>query len=181
MAVLLLVLAGCTAVPAGLTAVKPFEAERYLGRWFEIARLDHSFERGLTDVSADYEFRADGTLSVVNRGYDPSKGEWRVARGRARFRGAADTASLVVCFFWPFCGGYHVIELDRQHYGYALVAGPSRSYLWILAREPRLSPELLQALVARAAQLGFDTAGLIYVTHRGERQLQRGLQISTPP
>ncbi|MCU0937483.1 MAG: lipocalin family protein, partial [Gammaproteobacteria bacterium] len=108
---------GCsTAPPEGVVAVTPFDVRRYEGRWFEIARLDHAFERGLTDVSAIYRLRPDGSVEVVNRGYDPSKGRWREAVGTARFTGAADRGSLKVSFFGPFYGGYHVVALDQQQY-----------------------------------------------------------------
>lgn len=167
-AVLVLWLTGCTGIPDGVEPVRGFELEHYLGRWHEIARLDHSFERGLTDVTATYARRSDGGVDVLNRGFDPAKGEWRAANGRAYFLGDASVASLKVTFFWPFYGGYHVIALDRAHYRYALVAGPSRDYLWILAREPRLSKAVMSELIAVAQANGFDTKALIYVTHQRE-------------
>ena len=154
---------GCVGAPPGVEPLTGFEPQRYLGTWYEIARLDHSFERGLTRVSAHYSTRADGGLDVLNRGFDPAKGEWREARGRAYFTGGRDTAALKVSFFGPFYGGYNVIALDRADYGYALVCGPDRSYLWILARTPRLDATVRDALVARARELGFDTGKLIYV------------------
>jgi len=156
---------GCTRVPAGLTPVAGFDSQRYLGTWHEIARLDHSFERGLTNVSAEYTARPDGGITVVNRGYDPAAGKWRQVRGVARFRGDRAVGSLRVCFFWPFWGGYHVIALDEKDYRYALVAGPSRSYLWILAREPKLAPDVYSGLVAKAKEWGFATEKLIRVEH----------------
>jgi len=154
---------GCVGAPPGIAPLTGFDPERYLGTWYEIARLDHGFERGLTRVSARYSARADGGLDVLNRGFDPAKGEWREARGRAYFTGSRDTAALKVSFFGPFYGGYNVIELDRAGYGYALVCGPDLSYLWILARTPRLDPAVRDRLVARARELGFDTGKLIFV------------------
>ena len=100
-----MLLAGCTRVPAGLRPVTGFDSQRYLGKWYEIARLDHSFERGLTNVTAEYAVRPDGSISVVNRGYSPRAGKWRQVRGVARFRGDKTVGSLSVCFFWPFWGG----------------------------------------------------------------------------
>jgi apolipoprotein D and lipocalin family protein len=167
-ALLVSVVAGCTGIPAGVEPVRGFELERYLGRWYEIARLDHSFERGLTDVTATYTLRGDGGIDVVNRGFDAAKQEWREATGRAYFLGDAGVASLKVTFFWPFYGGYHVIALDQVHYRYALVAGPSRDYLWILAREKRLPETVMKDLLAVAQATGFDTKALIWVTHRRE-------------
>lgn len=162
---LLALLAGCTGVPEGITPVRGFDALRYLGTWHEIARLDHRFERGLSAISATYTARDDGGIQVVNRGYDAARGEWREALGRAYFIGARDVASLKVSFFGPFYGGYHVFALD-PNYQWALVSGPSRQYLWILARQPRLPAELLGQLVDTARQAGFDTDALIYPAAR---------------
>ena len=155
------VLAGCTAVPTGVEPVRGFDLERYLGTWHEIARLDHSFERGLTNVTATYAKTDDGGVGVLNRGFDPLKGQWKEAQGRAYFLQGPDIASLKVSFFGPFYGGYHVFALDPD-YRWAMVAGPSREYLWILAREPQLPPDVLADLLETAAQAGFDTGSLIY-------------------
>lgn len=155
-------LAGCAhRPPSGLSAVTPFAGERYLGRWYEIARLDHWYERGLTDVRAVYRRQADGTLEVINRGYDPTLGEWRQAVGRALCVGDPQRASLKVSFFGPFYGGYHVVALDSE-YRWALVVGDSRDAFWILARERSIPPELRETLLARARALGIDTAALIW-------------------
>lgn len=160
----LALLAGCSlAPPAGIRAVDGFDLERYLGTWYEIARLDHSFERGLIRVSAHYSRRADGGIEVLNRGYNPAQGRWKEARGRAYPLETADRGSLKVSFFGPFYGGYHVIALDRQEYRYALVSGSSRNYLWILARTPTLEPVVLQRLVAQAEALGFAVDELLLV------------------
>ncbi len=159
---LLALLAGCAGVPKGVTPVTGFEPERYLGVWHEVARLDHSFERGLTGVTAEYSARADGGLDVVNRGYDAASGKWKEVRGRAYFTGPRDAGRLKVSFFRPFYGGYNILELDRQGYSYSLVCGPNRSYLWILARTPDLPAEIKERLAARARELGFDAAALVY-------------------
>lgn len=166
---LLLLLPGCsdTAVPDGVTPVRGFEPERYLGKWYEIARLDHSFERGLQRVTAEYRRRDDGGIDVINRGYNPATGEWKEAHGRAYFLHGRDVASLKVSFFGPFYGGYHVIALDRQDYDYALVSGPDRDYLWILARSPSLEQDILTTLTDRARSLGYAVEDLIYVSHDG--------------
>jgi len=157
-------LAGCARIPDGIEAVGGFDAERYLGTWYEVARLDHRFERGLDNITANYTARDDGGIDVLNRGFDRARGEWREARGRARFVGPRDTAMLEVSFFGPFYGGYNVVDLDPG-YQLALVAGPTRKYLWILARRPDPPRPTVERLVARAAELGFDTSELIYVTH----------------
>ena len=157
--------AGCTGIPDGVTVVQNFELERYLGTWYEIARLDHRFERGLSNVTATYTPRDDGGLHVVNRGYDESAGEWDEATGKAYFVGEADVGRLKVSFFGPFYGAYNILELDREAYQYALVAGPNRSYLWILTRSPNPDPATVARLVATAAELGFPTGELIRVQH----------------
>ena len=160
------VLAGCASMqpPQGLAAVSPFDLARYEGRWYELARLDHSFERGMTDVSATYQRQSDGSVRVVNRGFDVAKNQWRQAVGKALFTGDANTASLKVSFFGPFYGGYHVAALDAG-YQWALVVGPDRSYCWILSRTKQLAPALREQIVARANALGIDTQALIWVTH----------------
>jgi apolipoprotein D and lipocalin family protein len=160
-----LMLGSCTRIPTGLYPVSGFEADRYLGKWYEIARLDHSFERNLSNVTAEYAWRDGGEITVVNRGFDEKKGKWREARGVARFLGDKDLGSLKVSFFGPFWGGYHVIALDKQDYRYSMVTGPNRSYLWILSREKTLEGTLLSDLISRAERLGFDTKELIYVEH----------------
>ena len=156
---------GCTGIPDGVEAVQGFELDRYLGTWYEIARLDHSFERGLTSVTAEYSMREDGGVRVVNRGYDASAGKWDDAVGKAYFVDTPDVGRLRVSFFGPFYGGYNVIELDSEQYGYSMVAGPDRSYLWILARTPDLDASVVDRLVARARELGFATDELIFVEH----------------
>lgn len=152
-----------TQPPAGMTPVGPFQIERYLGKWYEIARLDHSFERGLSDVSATYRLQDDGSVQVVNRGFDGKRNEWREAVGRALFTGDPTRASLKVSFFGPFYGGYHVIALDQKDYRWAMVVGPDRDYLWILARDRQLAPDVRQQLLRQARELGFDVASLIWV------------------
>ncbi|MDD2604873.1 MAG: lipocalin family protein [Desulfobacterales bacterium] len=167
-ALLVLLLAGCVGVPEGIEPVGSFQLERYLGRWYEIARLDHSFERGLSHVSADYEMRGDGGVRVINRGFSAAESRWKEAEGKAVFVDRPDRGYLKVSFFGPFYGSYVVFELDRENYQYALVSGPDRSYLWILARTPRLAPEVIDRLVQKAKAAGFDTDGLIFVEH-GEK------------
>jgi len=158
-------LLGCTGVPTGLEPVSGFDGERYLGRWYEIARLDHSFERDLSNVSAMYTAKENGGISVLNRGYNEKSGNWEQIAGNARFIDDESVGSLKVSFFGPFYGGYHVIELDRVDYSYAMVSGPSLSYLWILARTPVMDEAIYSGLVSRAAELGFDTTKLIRVKH----------------
>ena len=119
--------------PRGVTVVNNFDAKRYLGTWYEIARFDHRFERGLEKVTATYSLRDDGGLNVINKGYNPDREMWQQSEGKAYFTGAPTRAALKVSFFGPFYGGYNVIALDRE-YRHALVCGPDRDYLWILSR-----------------------------------------------
>lgn len=159
-----LLLSACSTLPpAGISPVNSFELQRYSGKWYEIARLDHSFERGLSDVSASYAPKVDGSVSVINRGFDGETGRWKQAEGRALFNGDPHSASLKVSFFGPFYGGYHVVALDPD-YRWSMVAGNDRSYLWILSRDKHLSNEVLSKLLAQARQLGFDTDKLIRVS-----------------
>ena len=164
----LLFLTGCTGVPEGVEPVRGFELERYLGTWYEIARLDHSFERGLSDVTATYAMREDGGVRVLNRGYSISEQSWNEAEGKAYFVGDEGVGHLKVSFFGPFYGAYVVFGLDREDYQYAFVAGPDTSYLWLLAREPQVSEQVLQRFITRAGELGFATDELIYVEHSGK-------------
>jgi apolipoprotein D and lipocalin family protein len=161
-ALAILLLPGCAGIPGGLDSVSGFLPERYLGRWYEIARLDHRFERGLVNVTAEYRKRADGDITVTNRGFDPKEGKWREAKGLAKFVGDPSRGRLKVSFFGPFYGGYNIVALDEQ-YRWAMVVGPTTDYLWILSRTPQLDKRTLEALVAKAKAAGFATDQLIYV------------------
>lgn len=161
----LFTLNACVSIPDGVEPVTGVDLEKYLGTWYEIARLDHSFEKGLSNVTATYSKRDDGGIRVINRGFNAENRIWEEAEGKAYFVGDPDVGRLKVSFFGPFYGGYNIVELDKQNYQYALVAGPNRSYLWILARQPNMDAETLKRLVARAKSLGFDTDQLIYVSH----------------
>lgn len=158
-------LCSCLGYPEGVEPVRGFELDRYLGRWYEIARLDHSFERGLQQVTAEYALQPDGSVSVVNRGYSPERDEWRQASGVARFVRGADEGYLKVSFFGPFYGSYVVFELDQEEYQWAFVSGPNTSYLWLLARAPDPGPGVVERFESRARALGFDTSALIRVDH----------------
>ena len=150
------------AMPEGATAVTGFSLERYLGTWYEIARLDHRFERGLTQVTATYSLREDGGVKVLNRGFKEKKAKWSEATGKAYFVETPDIGRLKVSFFGPFYGAYNIIALEPDNYSYALVIGNSTKYMWILAREPVLKPAVLEGLLETARELGFATDELIY-------------------
>ena len=159
-----------TAPPEGVIPVAGFAPERYLGTWFEIARLDNSFERGLTHVTATYGQNPDGSLSVLNRGFNAQSGTWKEARGTARFRESADVGSLAVTFFRPFSGGYHIFALDRENYTWAAVSGPSKKYFWILSRTREMPEDIRKRLVAKAQKLGFRMDKLIMTDQSPEAQ-----------
>jgi apolipoprotein D and lipocalin family protein len=157
-------LSGCLAVPDGIEPVDNFELNRYLGKWYEIARLDHSFERGLEAVSAEYSLRDDGGIRVINSGYNTDTQANQEAEGRAYFVDQPNLGYLKVSFFGPFFGSYVIFELD-ENYQYAFIAGNTTNYLWLLARTPEVSQELVNQFISRATQLGFDTSQLVFVDH----------------
>jgi apolipoprotein D and lipocalin family protein len=161
-----LLLSACTGLPAGIEPVTGFDIDRYTGRWYEIARLDHSFERGLSQVTADYRLNDDGSVQVINRGFDARKGEWKEAKGRARFVGEADRGHLKVSFFGPFYGAYVIYELDHDDYQYAFITSYKRDFLWLLARTPQIDEAWKQRFVQGAESLGFATGQLIWVEHQ---------------
>ncbi|NIO43309.1 MAG: lipocalin [Burkholderiales bacterium] len=163
--VLISAVSACTGVPKDVVPVKGFELERYLGKWYEIARLDHRFERGLVNVTAEYTLRDDGGIRVVNRGLRSDVNEWSEIEGKAYFVGPEDVGHLKVSFFGPFYASYVVFGLDEQDYQYAFVSGNSTSYLWLLSRTPAASDEVLALFKARALELTFNLESLIYVSH----------------
>ena len=122
-------LTACTGLPEGVQPVDNFDANRYLGKWYEIARLDHSFERGLDNVSAEYTLRDGGGISVINKGYDTVNKQWKSAKGKAYFVKGENSGHLKVSFFGPFYGSYVIFDLDDKDYSYAYIAGYICSYM----------------------------------------------------
>ncbi len=163
-----LFIAACTGIPDRVIPVSDFDLDRYLGTWYEIARLDHSFERGMTHVTAEYSLRMDGGVHVINKGYIPAEGRWKSTIGKAYFVGDSTTGRLKVSFFSPFYGGYNIFALDQEHYNYVMIAGPTTSYLWILARTPSLHNAITRQLLDQANALGFDTDKIIIVDQLGQ-------------
>ena len=159
---ILTALSACTGMPDGVEPVTGFDKSRYLGTWHEIARLDHSFERDLVDVKAEYSLRDDGGVRVINSGTDSTTGERKVAEGHAKFVGDDGTAHLKVSFFGPFYGSYVVFELDPD-YRYAFVAGYNTNYLWLLARETNISEDTRKRFTDRARALGFAVDNLVWL------------------
>jgi apolipoprotein D and lipocalin family protein len=157
----LFTLTACTSIPKGLQAVDNFDSQLYLGTWYEVARLDHSFERGLSNVSAQYSFNEDGSINVTNRGWDQEEQQWSEAIGKAKFVNDSDVGHLKVSFFGPFYSSYVVFYLESD-YSTALVSGYSRDYFWILSRSPQLPDYKLNKYLRIAEQAGFDSSKLIF-------------------
>jgi apolipoprotein D and lipocalin family protein len=162
---LICLLTGCVGIPENVKPVDNFKLEKYLGKWYEIARLDHSFEKGLSRVTAEYSLRPDGGVKVINRGYSAKDNKWKEALGKAYFVKGPDQGFLKVSFFGPFYGSYVVFALDHENYQYALVSGPDKSYLWLLARSPKMNEDIKNDLIVKAKAAGFDTGKLLFVSH----------------
>ena len=156
-------LAGCLGIPDGVTPVDHFDLQRYLGKCYEIARLDHPFERGLNQVTAEYSLGEDGVISVKNRGFAAEEGKWKQITGKAYPARRATEGYLKVSFFGPFYSSYVVFELDREAYRYAYVTGPNKSYLWFLSRTPIVDEKRMRSFIEAADRLGFDTRRIIRV------------------
>jgi apolipoprotein D and lipocalin family protein len=161
---ILVLISSCATLPKGANVIGSFEKEKYLGKWYEIARYDFAFEKNLNNTTAEYAIRKDGKIDVINRGYNYITKKWSEAKGKARFRGADTIGELEVSFFGPFYAAYNVIALDKD-YQYALVAGSSLKYLWILSREKTLPDEVKAQYLSIAQSLGYDTSKLIWVEH----------------
>jgi apolipoprotein D and lipocalin family protein len=153
--------ASCVSIPKGAKAVTPFDREKYLGTWYEIARMDFTFEKNLDHVTATYTLNDDGSIKVDNKGYDYLTKKWKESIGKAKSAGANDEARLKVSFFGPFYAGYNVIEIDRN-YRYALIAGNNLKYLWILSREKTIPPNVKVEYLTKAKELGYDTDKLVW-------------------
>lgn len=154
----------CASIPKNAKPVEDFELSRYLGTWYEIARLDFRFEKDLNNTSAHYDLDKKGRVTVLNSGYNYKKKEWTKAEGIAKFRKDTSIAALKVSFFGPFYSGYNVIALDKN-YQYALVVGKNLDYLWILAREKTIPEEVKTNYLRIAQKIGYNTSDLIWVQH----------------
>lgn len=162
----LMMLTGCLGMPKDVQPISGFDLNRYLGEWYEIARLDHSFERGLSQVSATYSVNDDGSVKVINKGFSAEDNEWSEALGKAKFVNQPDEGYLKVSFFGPFYGSYVIFELDKENYEYAFVSGPDLDYLWLLSRNKDLDPKVIERFKDTAKSLGFDTDKLIIVDQK---------------
>lgn len=161
--------------------VDRFDPPQYLGTWYEIARLDNHFERGLEQVTATYSLSTDGTLHVVNRGFHTESGQWREAIGKAKFvdppnADGSRTGRLKVSFFGPFYGNYTLLEVDKPYYNYALVSSGS-DYLWILSRTPQLTYPIKQHLMTKARALGYATDQLLFIKQANQVEYESGRHV----
>ncbi len=164
LAMVIMGISSCQTIPDGAEAVQPFNKEKYLGKWYEIARLDFKQERNLDNTSATYSLNEDGTIKVDNRGYNTKENKWTQAIGKAKFVKDEDIAMLKVSFFGPFYSGYNVIAID-DNYKYALVAGESLKYLWFLSRETTMPDDVKNKFLKIAESIGYHTSDLIWVQH----------------
>ncbi|HSM49423.1 MAG TPA: lipocalin family protein [Draconibacterium sp.] len=147
------------------STVKELDLQRYLGTWYEIARFDHRFERGLVGVTATYSMREDGKIRVLNQGFKNTlDGELSVAEGKAKLTG--EPGKLKVSFFWIFYADYLVMELD-ENYQWALIGSTSDKYLWILSRTSKLDESTKNLILEKARNRGYDTSKLIWVEQKG--------------
>lgn len=154
----------CATIPKGVNAVTPFEKEKYLGKWYEIARFDFKFERGLNNTTAEYSLREDGKIKVLNKGYNYEEKTWQEAIGKAKFVGDDNVAMLKVSFFGPFYSGYNVIAMD-DNYKYALISGANLNYLWILSREKTIPENIKKEYLKIAKGYGFNISNLLWIEH----------------
>ncbi|MCO4797683.1 MAG: lipocalin family protein [Colwelliaceae bacterium] len=160
----LFVITSCTGIPEGIKPVKNFDVTKYQGKWFEIARLDHSFERGLEKITAQYTIKPDDNVEVINQGFSTIDNEWDKAIGNAKFVNKKDEGHLKVSFFGPFYGSYVIFYLDDD-YQHAFVSGPNTNYLWLLSRKPNPPTELIDKFIQMSGDKGFDITKLIFVKH----------------
>lgn len=152
------------SIPKGVKAVKPFDLSKYMGEWYEIARLDFLFEKNVDYATAEYSENEDGSIKVVNRGYNYKKQEEVESEGVAILAGDEDEGMLKVSFFKPFYSGYNVIAID-DNYKHALVAGRNYNYLWLMSKEKEIPEEIVKEYIDKAESLGFDTSKLIWTTY----------------
>ncbi|MBP7397813.1 MAG: lipocalin family protein [Flavobacterium sp.] len=164
MAVVAAIFTSCVGIPDGVTAVQNFNKDKYLGKWYEIARFDFRFERNLDNTTAQYSINPDGSIKVLNQGYNYVKKEWDSAEGKAKFIGSESEARLKVSFFGPFYAGYNVVAID-ENYQNALIYGNSTEYMWILSRNKTIDEATKKRFIEKAKKDGFDVSKLIWVNH----------------
>ena len=159
---------GKLGIPEGLSAVKGFNVQRFQGTWYEIARLDHGFEKGMSHVTAEYTAKDDGSLKVINKGFNAKNTSWETSTAKVGFIDGPESGRLKVSFFGPFYGSYNIIDLDEKDYSYAMITGPSKRFFWILAKKPQLEDAIMQRLIQKALAMGFKLEMLILVDQKEE-------------
>lgn len=163
-------LSNCASIPKKAKAVRNFDANKYLGTWYEIARFDYRFEKNMDNVTAQYSLKDNGNIKVFNSGHDYEKATWKSSTGEAKFRVNETVGALKVSFFKPFYAGYNVVAIDEE-YQYALVAGRNLKYLWLLSRKKTIPETVKQSYLKLAEEIGYDTSKLIWVKHDKENPL----------
>ncbi|WP_095955192.1 lipocalin family protein [Flavobacterium sp. ACN6] len=151
-------------IPKKAQAVTNFDSAKYLGKWYEIARLDYKWERDLDNVTAEYSLKDDKTIKVDNKGYNVKKDKWEQSIGKAKFVKKDNIGMLKVSFFGPFYSGYNVVAVDPD-YKYALVAGESLKYMWILSREKTIPESVKADFLIKAQDIGYKVTDLVWVKH----------------
>lgn len=153
----------CAGIPDGVTAVQNFNKEKYLGKWYEIARFDYRFEKDINNATAEYSINPDGSIKVFNKGFNFKKQKWDSATGKAKFVGSDKEARLKVSFFGPFYAGYNVVDID-ENYQNALIYGSSTKYIWLLSRTKTMDENTKKRFLDKAKKDGYDISKLVWVS-----------------
>ena len=159
-----LVLRSRKSIPKGAVPFKPFDKERYMGHWYEIARLDYRHEKNLSNTEAEYSINEDGSIKVINSGFNLRTRKQETVTGKAKFAGSSTEGKLKVSFWGPFYSGYNVLAIDRD-YKYALVAGKDLNYLWLLSRDTTMPEHIREEYLNMAKDLGYEVSRLVWVSH----------------
>ena len=163
---------GKQGIPDGVTAVTPFDLKRFEGTWYEIARLDHGFEKNMSHVSFTYTLKDGGDFEVVNKSLDGKNGRWETSEGKGAFIGDPNVGRLKVSYFGPFYGRFNIIALDEKNYSWAMATGPSTRYLWILSRKKTLEDPIIQDLIRKAIGMGFKLDKMVHVDQKDETAVE---------
>lgn len=152
-------------IPKGVKAVKPFDINKYLGKWYEIARLDFCFEHNIDYATAEYSMDKDGSIKVINKGYNYKKHKEVEAVGRASFLNSPDEGRFKISFKGPFCADYNVIAIDSK-YKYALVTGRNHNYLWLLSKDTSIPEKIKESYLELAEDLGYNTSKIKWTKYK---------------
>jgi apolipoprotein D and lipocalin family protein len=163
---------GKQGIPDGVTAVTPFDLKRFEGTWYEIARLDHGFEKNMSHVSFTYTLKDGGDFEVVNKSLDGKNGRWETSEGKGAFIGDPNVGRLKVSYFGPFYGSFNIIAMDEKNYSWAMATGPSTRYLWILSRNKTLEDPIIQDLIRKAIGMGFKLDKMVHVDQKDETAVE---------